>query len=67
MKIGMELGIWLGIAGVALGLVQIALWHRRRVLRQSRQITLVQDIGLLSPAPLVPSAMTQPASSVLAS
>ena len=63
----MELGIWLGIAGVALGLVQIGLWHTRRVLRQSRQVTLVQDIGLLSPAALVPAAITQPANSVLAS
>jgi len=63
----LELFIWVGLAGVALSSVQIALWNTRRVLRQSRQTTLVQDIGLLSPATLAPSAMTRSASSALAS
>lgn len=34
---GLELYVWLGLAGSALGSAQVLLWRARRVLNQPRQ------------------------------
>jgi hypothetical protein len=62
---GVEFVVWLGIAVLALIWANLSLWHARRVLSDAHQNTDVQEIGLM-PAVRVPSAVTQPASSVIA-
>ena len=57
----LELGVWLGIAGLALGSAHILLWRQRRVFARSQQDARVQELGL------VQSAVTESASSVIAS
>ena len=56
-----ELGVWLGMAGLALGSAHILLWRQRRVLARSQQDARVQEVRLM------PSAVTGSASSVIAS
>jgi hypothetical protein len=63
----LELIIWLGMAVLALSAACILLWRTRRVLSQSRQDALVQEVRLAPPAVLAPSAVTESASSVRAS
>ena len=63
----LELIIWLGMAVLALSAAYILLWRTRRVLSQSRQNALVQEVRLAPPAVLVSSAVTESASSVRAS
>ena len=63
----LELIIWLGMAVLALSAAYILLWRTRRVLSQSRQDALVQEVRLAPPAVLAPSAVTESASSVRAS
>ena len=70
---GVEMILWVGMAGVALGLIQIALWRTRRVLSHARASLLTTEVRLATPAFTVPPAFTKPAaatemaSSVLAS
>jgi len=65
--------MWLAMAGVALSVVQIALWRTRRVLNGARRGPLMTDSQLVTPALLappafvLPAAATEMASSVLAS
>jgi hypothetical protein len=61
----MELGVWLGIAVLALIWANLSLWHARRILSGSHQDADVQEVKLV-PAVRVPSVVTQPASSVIA-
>ena len=63
----LELSIWLGMAVLALSAAYILLWRTRRVLSQSRQDALVQEVSLAPPAVLAPSAVTESASSVRSS
>ena len=63
----LELGIWLGMAVLALSSAYILLWRTRRVLAQSRQAALVQEVRLIQPALLVPVGLTESASAVIAS
>ena len=60
-----EFVVWLGIAVLALIWANLSLWHARRVLSDSHQDTDVQEIGLAPTVP-VPSAVAQPAGSVIA-
>lgn len=52
--------MWLGMAGVALSVVQIALWRTRRVLSHARTGLLMTDVRLVKPALLAPAAFTVP-------
>jgi hypothetical protein len=70
MHQGLELGVWLGMAGLAVIAAYLLLWRTRRVLRRSRQDVLVQDVRLVPSArtaPTVPTALTESVSSVIAS
>ena len=60
-----EFVVWLGIAVLALIWANLSLWRARRVLSDAHQDTDVQEIGLV-PAVPVPSAVAQPAGSVIA-
>ena len=67
VDLSLELSIWLGMAVLALSAAYILLWRTRRVLSQSRQDALVQEVRLAPPAVLAASAVTESASSVRAS
>ena len=83
MDQGLELSVWLGIAGLALGSAHILLWRTRRLLSRSGQDVRAPEVGLapaaakeqvrLAPAPvtqdvrLVPAAVNHSAASVIAS
>ena len=67
MDQSLELSIWLGMAVLALSAAYILLWRTRRVLSQSRQDALVQEVRLVPSAHLLPTALTESASSVRAS
>jgi hypothetical protein len=54
----LEIGVWLGIAGLALSSAHLLLWRTRRVLNRSQQNACVSE---------VPFAVTDSASSVIAS
>lgn len=62
-----ELGVWLGIAVLALIWANLSLWRARRVLSRARQNNLVQEISTLPPVALQSSPLSEPASSALAS
>jgi hypothetical protein len=62
-----EIGVWLGMAAMAFVGANFGLWHARRVLSQSRQDTLLQEITSLHDAVLMPPAVTESASPALAS
>jgi hypothetical protein len=60
-----EFVVWLGIAVLALIWANLSLWRALRILSDAHQNTDVQEIGLV-PAVRVPSAVAQPAGSVIA-
>jgi len=62
-----EVGVWLGLAAIALVWAYLALWQARRSLSQSRQDALLQEITSLRDAVLLPSAVPEAASPALAS
>jgi hypothetical protein len=62
-----EIAVWLGIAVLALVWANLGLWRARRVLSQSRQASLVQEITLLPSAVAMPLPMTEASSPALAS
>lgn len=68
-----EIGVWLGMAAIALIGANLALWRARRVLIQSRQDTLLQEITSMHDVVLMPpvatrsSAVPEAASPALAS
>jgi len=61
MDQGFELGVWFGIAGLALVCANLLLWNTRRVLNRPRQVAGAPEVRL------VPAAVTELASSVIAS
>ena len=61
MDLGLELGIWLGIGGLALIWGNLHLWHTRRVLKRLRE-------GVAVTASRVrPNTVAEPVSSGMAS
>ena len=62
-----EIGVWLGMAAVALIGANLGLWRARRALSQSRQDTLLQEITSLHDAVLMPSPVTESVSPALVS
>jgi len=64
MSMSLALGVWLGIAALALSSACFLLWRTRLVLRKSRQDALVQEAMLATSALLVPTRGTKSASSV---
>jgi len=67
VEMTLELGLWLGMAGLALSSAGILLWRTRRSLSPSRQTALVPEVRLVPSAGLVPTGLPEPASAVLAS
>ena len=56
---GVEFGVWIGIAVLALICANLQLWHTRRVLKRLRQ-----DLGVPK-GRLMPAAVAEMASSVI--
>jgi hypothetical protein len=67
IAVNTEIGVWLGIAVLALVWANLGLWRARRVLSQSRQDALVPEITLLPYAVAMPAAVTEASSPALAS
>jgi hypothetical protein len=66
-SVNSEIAVWLGIAVLALVWANLGIWRARRVLSQSRQEALVQDITLLPYAVTMPAIVTEASSPALAS
>jgi hypothetical protein len=62
-----EIGVWLGIAVLALVWANLGLWRARRVLSHSRHVALMQDITPLPYAVAMPAVVTEASSPALAS
>jgi hypothetical protein len=58
LQILLEIGVWLGIGGLALCSAHLLLWRTGRVLNRPEQDAYVSE---------VPIAVTEPASSVISS
>jgi hypothetical protein len=57
MNQGLELSVWLGIAGLALVWANLHLWHTRRVLNGPRQTAGVPEDKVVPATVLVPAAV----------
>jgi hypothetical protein len=65
MDQGVELSVWIGIAGLALVWANVHLWHTGRVLNRPRQGTHVPEVRLAPAAVPVPALVAAMASSVI--
>lgn len=62
-----EIGVWLGMAVIALICANLALWRARLSLSQSRQDALLLEITSLHDELLMPAPVSEAASPALAS
>jgi hypothetical protein len=67
MDQGLELSVWIGIAGLALVWANVYLWHTGRVLNRPSQAASVPEVRPVPAAVRVPAAVAELASSVSSS
>jgi hypothetical protein len=67
MDQGLELSVWIGIAGLALVWANLHLWHTGRVLNRPSQAASVPEVRPVPAAVLLPAGVAELASSVTAS